>query len=200
MDWLDKPLSDREKTVVEYLKAFGLIMALNLCTKWAASGVVLLTKGFYDIMTVSNIGATKMRLDISFALCYILFLIVSAIFVNSRRSKFSWGDAEAEWDKEKYKYCFRHLFAYTVYSLPGDIYFLIVGTDKVFHPEKWSASMSLTGETGYEPWWLSFFFTPQITFFRLTESVFLGIILGLFFYYAMMIFLCLKKPKKTVNN
>lgn len=187
-----------KERAIEYAKSFGVILAINILSTWLAAFIIGLVFGALN-MTPEGRSQIKESFDIHYLLAYLFMLAGTVLFVLVRRTRFTWGDAAEEWVKDRPEMFKRYSLSYIIISLPVDIYYIATGISNIYFNENTtSGGIGITKINAAEPLWISNFFAPQAAFFRLTQSLILGLLLNFIIYFGVTAFVYFKlKMKKS---
>jgi len=197
-DELDLMKDEGIKLLIDVVK----ILAINVLATWMAVLVVVL---IYGPKSLTPNGRVEIResLDLNFILAYIFMLIMTVFVIFMSRGSFTYGDPVAEWNAKKFRLFMRNAAAYVVINIPVGLYFLIADIASVY-----ANANTTSGQSGIaklntaESLWIANFFAPQATFYRLTRSIILGILINVAIYvgFTAIFYLVIKmKPPKNTN-
>ena len=198
-DEKDQLKEEALKVLIEMVK----IMAVNILATWMA---VLIVTIIFGPKAMTPDGRTNVResLNLNYILAYIFMLAMSAFCVIIRRSKFTYGDPVAEWNADKLGLYIKNLIAYAVINIPVVLYFIIADIAQVYaSADTTSNQIGIAKLNTAESMWIANFFAPQATFYRLTRSIFLGVVINIAVYAGVMAIFYLvlkKKPPKNTNE
>lgn len=198
-DEIDLLKDDALKVFIEVLK----IIAINVLSTWAA---VLIVLCIYGPKSLSADGRVEVResLDLNFILAYLFMLGMTACLILMTRGGFTYGDPVAEWNAAKKGKFIRNAIAYVLVNIPVTLYFVIEGVANVYRNANTTTNVSGVAKLNTaENIWIANFFAPQATFYRLTRSIFFGVVINIAIYigFIAIIYFCIKlKPPKESNN
>ena len=149
---------------------------------------------FYDVIdaTVEKTGGLAMQIS------YLVMLAFNLLYIRHRRLVFTYDNMESDWNSKKQAFIKNNVIAYFILSFPANLYFLIMGSDKVYNQIHIVKTLTLEKGLG-EPDWIKSFFGPQAAFYNLTRSVIPGLILNLAVFYGVTILFYNLKRKESGN-
>ena len=185
-----------KENALKYCLNFLLVIAINVIATWLA---VVVAVCIFGPRAITPMGRTEIResLDVHFSVAYVFMLALSVLCIIVRRGRFTYGDPVAEWNADKKELFIRNSVSYLLVNIPVTLYFLIVGVTKVYKmANTTSGAAGIARINTAEALWVANFFAPQATFYRLTRSLVLGVVLNLVVYYALTAYFYLIRPLK----
>jgi len=198
-DEKDRMKDEAVQVLIEVVK----ILAINVLATWMA---VLLTVIIFGPKAMTPQGRTEIResLTLHYVASYVFMLAMAVGTVFIRRAKFTFGDPVEEWNRDRLPLYIKNVIGYVITNIPVGLYFLIVGIANIYRND--TTTTMASGIAKYntaESLWVANFFAPQATFYRLTRSLLLGILINVAVYAAVMAYFYLvlrMKPPKNTNE
>jgi hypothetical protein len=154
-------------------------------------------KAFYVVFYgMIDMVTERVRL-VTTCVSYLLMLFLNIMYIRYRRKKFTYDNMETDWESQKMIHVRNNLIGYFALSLIPSIYFIAKGIKGVYQDLHVINVFSQEKGLGV-PDWLTTFFNPQTTFYPITKSVTLGLLINLILFYAITttMYLIKRKEKK----
>ena len=149
---------------------------------------------FYDVIdaTVAKTGGLAMQIS------YVVMLGFNMLYIRHRRRVFTYDNMESDWNSKKKAFIRNNVIGYFVLSFPANLYFIIMGSDRIYNQIHVVKTLTQAKGLG-EPDWIRSFFGPQAAFYNLTHSVILGFLLNFAVFYGVTYLLYNLKRKEEGN-